>query len=288
VRSARRSGRQPSCLFEETETMNTIKLDQTQNPSVQRVRRLALGLILGASAALGAVLSPAFRRRVAATGTALAVGVSSLLVAQPAAAAGTYYVDVEFDEVRFAKIDDGCSGWLCMDTITNIDVYGSLHARTSATGGGPWNWSNRNFGTWGKDPWSCPAQAVAWDSTTYGPCLKKISDDSNWIDNADPHAFKDVLLCGGTSKDTCGTIYSKNNNHIVLVVHPGETITVNVAMQDYDQFSANDTVCTSGAAFGPFDSSQLASLFLPSTIHMADNGNAECLVKFHLHTIGNP
>ena len=69
------------------------------------------------------------------------------------------------------------------------------------------------------------------------------------------------------------------------MVHPGESIIVNVGMQDYDKFSPNDTVCVGGAGFGPFDSYQLASLSVPGSIHMADNGEAECQAKFNIHRV---
>jgi len=266
--------------------MNTI--DQAGVRSAQRVRWPALRLVLGACTAVGAILGPAFRRRVAAAAAAAAVAASSLLTAHPAAAAGVYYVDVEFEDVTFAHVDDGCYGWLCLYTDTTMEIYGSVTARTSALGGGPWNWAYRNFGTWGKDPWSCPAQAVAWDSTTNGPCLKKITEDGISISSGDAHAFNDVLLCSGKAKDSCATAYNKNNNHIVLVVQPDEGITVNFAMQDYDSASANDTVCTGGKGFGPFSSSQLASLYVEDKIHIADNGDAECQVKLKLRSIPDP
>jgi hypothetical protein len=48
------------------------------------------------------------------------------------------------------------------------------------------------------------------------------------------------------------------------------------------------SVCSGGASFGPFDSNQLSPLFVPGTIHVPDNGSAECSVKFNVHRIANP
>src|SRR5436189_4726160 len=82
-----------------SKTMNTIK--QTGELSVQRARRMASALAVGASTAFATILRPAFRRRLAAAGAAAAVAAGSLLTPQPAAAATAYPVTVTYDNVKF-------------------------------------------------------------------------------------------------------------------------------------------------------------------------------------------
>ncbi len=226
--------------------------------SIQHARRLIVGLLFAAS---------------------------SLLIAQPTAAQETYTIEVDFQSVKFANVDDGCAGAFCSGTDHTMEVFGTLTARTSATDGGVFNYLYRNFGTWGSDPWSCPVQPVAWDSSTNGPCLKEITETSSSLSSSQAHAFNNVLLCRGAAKNSCATGYAKNDGAVVLLVHPGEIISVNVAMQDYDKFSPNDTVCTGGTAFGPFDSYALAHLSTPGGIHMADNGDAECQVSLYVRRV---
>jgi hypothetical protein len=254
--------------------MNTIK--QAQQSGDHRVRRLTLGLIFGAGAAFGAVLGPTFRRRVAAAGAALTLAASSLLIAQPAAAATAYPVNVTFDNVKFTMVNDGCTylgGFDCPDD--NIfELYGTVGAYTTAgavsAGGLPY----RLFGKWASHP--CEVDWAASFGTT---CTKEVGLGT-WD-------FTKVFLCGGSYYQTCSTGYSKVNNTIHLQVHPGEQFKVTVAMQDYDALSANDNVCSGHLWFGPYTDAELqAKKFVTDAqgkvISMGFNGNAECWVHFHL------
>jgi len=253
--------------------MNTIK--HTCRRSAQLVHRLALGFVLGAGAASGAILRPAFRRRVAAGAAAAVVATSSLLMAQPAAADTAYPVNVTFDNVKFTMTNDRCSADLifCPYDYT-LELYGTVGAYTTAgavsAGGLPY----RLFGKWASHP--CEVDWAASFGTT---CTKEVGLGT-WD-------FTKVFLCGGSYYQTCSTGYSKSNNTIHLQVHPGEQFKVTVAMQDYDALSANDNVCSGHLWFGPYTDAELqAKKFVTDSqgkvISMGFNGDAECWVHFHL------
>ena len=220
----------------------------------------------------------AVRHRVAATAAALALAVSSLLVAQPVAADTTYPVNVTFDNVRFTMVNDGCIyhpfDFFC-DTDTTLEVYGTVGAYTtagasSAAGG----LAYRLFGKWGTD--SCESY---WDASYGTTCAKAMT--------LGLYDFTKVFLCGGSAYQTCSTNYSKSNNTVPLQVHAGEQFKVTVAMQDYDWGSANDNVCNGYIWFGPYTAAELqAKKFVTDSqgkkITSGYNGNAECFVAFHL------
>jgi hypothetical protein len=255
--------------------MNTI--EQARKLSAQRVRWLALGLVLGAGSAFGAILDPAFRRRVAAAGAAAAIAASSLLSAQPAAADTAYPVYVTFDNVQFTMVNDRpCNADLvfCLPYDYTLELYGTVGAYTSAgavsAGGLPY----RLFGKWASHP--CE---VSWGAS-YGTLCTKEVGEGTWD-------FTKVFLCAGSYYQTCSTNYSKSNNTIPLQVHPGEKFKVTVAMQDYDALSANDNACVGNLWFGPYTATELAAKKFVTdaqgkTIQSGFNGTAECFVHFHL------
>jgi hypothetical protein len=221
-------------------------------------------------------LRPALRR-LAAAGAAAALAAGSLLSPPPAAADTTYSVNVTYDNVKFTMVHDGCAGLLCQ-TDGLLEVYGTVAAYTSAGGASAGGLPYRNFGTWGQSPSGCPAW-VPWDASHGTTCPKRILLGT--------HDFTKVLLCAGGTKDTCGTGYSKNNNTIPLQVRPGEQIIVSLAMQDYDSWSANDTVCVGNLKFGPYSERELlAKKYVADSqgksVSMPFNGDAECWAAFHL------
>ena len=254
--------------------MNTI--DQHRMLSPEHIRRLTLGLVLGAGAAFALVLSPALRRRVVATGAAVAMAATSLLIPQPAAADTAYPVTVTYDNVKFTMVNDGsCAtpfNWYCTDT--TLDLYGTVGAYTTAgavsAGGLPY----RLFGKWASHP--CE---TSWGSSWGTTCTKEV--------NVGTYDFTKVFLCDGSYYQTCSTGYYKNNNTVGLQVHAGEQFKVTVAMQDYDALSANDNVCVTYHWFGPYTAAQLqAKTFVTdaqsTALMMPFNGDAECWVAYHL------
>ncbi len=252
--------------------MNTI--DQHRMLSPEHIRRLTLGLVLGAGAAFALVLSPALRRRVVATGAAVAMAATSLLSAQPAAADTTYPVYVTFDNVKFTMVNDGCTWDIYCSTDHTIEVYGTVGAYTTAgavsAGGLPY----RLFGKWGTDP--CE---TSWGSSYGATCTKQMTFGT--------YDFTKVFLCDGSYYQTCSTGYSKYNNTIPLQVHSGEQFKVTVAMQDYDWGSANDNVCVTSVWFGPYSAAQLQAKTYTTDVqykplNMGYNGDGECWVAYHL------
>ena len=254
--------------------MNTI--DQHRMLSPEHIRRLTLGLVLGAGAAFALVLSPALRRRVVATGAAVAMAATSLLSAQPAAADTTYPVYVTFDNVKFTMVNDGsCSNplvWDCNDT--TLELYGTVGAYTTAgavsAGGLPY----RLFGKWASHP--CETN---WGSSWGTTCTKEV--------NVGTYDFTKVFMCDGSYYQTCSTAYYKYNNTVGLQVHAGEQFKVTVAMQDYDSWSANDNVCNGYVWFGPYTAAELlAKKYVTDSqtkkMSTGYNGNAECWVAYHL------
>jgi hypothetical protein len=238
----------------------------------------------GARARFGRIASrlcPALRG-LAALGVGAALAAGGLLAPQPAAADTTYPVNVTYDSVKFVKIDDGGSDH-------DGEVYGTVGAYSSAgaasaAGGLPY----RIFGRWGPLFSQCPGRdvGVEWDYAAdnvdnwYRECPKEVV-------NAVDYSFSGVWMCKGSQSQTCSTLYASNNNTIPLQVRPGEQFKVTVAMQDYDALSANDNVCVGSLWFGPYTAAELqAKKFVPDswgkTIHMPDNGSAECWVAFHL------
>ena len=220
------------------------------------------------------VLSPTLRRRLAATGAAVAMAATSLFSAQPAAADTTYPVNVTFDHVKFTMLNDGgCgAGWICSDEY--FELYGTVGAYTTAgavsAGGLPY----RLFGKWGSHP--CETN---WDASWGTTCTKEVT-----VGTSD---FTKVFLCDGSYYQTCSTGYYKNNNTIGLQVHAGEQFKVTVAMQDYDALSANDNVCNTSQWFGPYTAAQLqAKTYVTDAqnkaLMMPFNGDGECWVGYHL------
>jgi hypothetical protein len=254
--------------------MTTIK--QTHAPRTQRVRRIAHALALGAVATVATLLRPAVRRGLAASGMAAALAAGSVLTPQFAAADTAYPVSVTFLRVTFTQTNDGWGD-------SYLDVYGTVAAYTSAgpvsAGGLPY----RNFGTWGQNPAGCPPTdgSVPWGTSTFttAKCLKSV--------NVGAYGFATEKLCPGTSKSACTGAYNGYNNTIPLQVHPGEQIILAVAIQDYDETSANDNVCVGNIKFGPYTAAQLqAKQYVYDsqfkTIAMAYNGDAGCAVSFIL------
>jgi hypothetical protein len=214
-----------------------------------------------------------FRRVAAAVGVAAAVAVSSLVIAQPAAADTTYTVFVTFDNVRFGNANDGCFTVFCATDFW-LDVYGTVGAYTTAGASSADGLPYRLFGKWGTD--SCEVDWIENQGTT---CAKEVTDGITYD-------FSKVFLCNGSYYKTCSTTYAKSNNVIALHVRPGEQIKVTTLMQDYDALSSDDVVCSGHLLFGPYTATQLqAKKYVTDaqnqTIQMGYNGNAECFVAFH-------
>ncbi len=213
-------------------------------------------------------------RRVAAVSAAVVVATSSLFVAQPAAAASVYPVNVTFDNLKITMLNDGgCgAGWICSDD--QFELYGTVGAYTTAgavsAGGVPY----RLFGKWASHP--CE---TTWDSSWGTTCTKEVTVGT--------YDFTKVFLCQGSQYQTCSTSYWKSNNTINLQVHAGEQFKVTVAMQDYDALSANDNVCVASQWFGPYTDAQLqAKTYIADAknkvLMMPYNGDGECWVGYHL------
>jgi hypothetical protein len=263
--------------------MNTTK--QAPKFSAQRLLDVTTMLFLGVVAAVASMLRPNSRRSLAAAGAAVGLAAGSLLAAQPAAADTSYPVNVTFDSVSFTLIDDGTCGfgWYYWCTDTGIEVYGTLGAYTtagvtSAAGG----LAYRLFGKWGQSPSGCP-EHTHWGDNANATCPKWAYWDGIWPHKTTEYLW-DTLLCRGSYYQTCATGYSKNNSTIPVQVRPGEKLKVTVAMQDHDSASGNDDVCVGHLWFGPYTAEQLQykKFATSSQIFMADNGHAQCEVRFHL------
>jgi hypothetical protein len=250
------------------------------------LRRVALvgAVLTGSAAAVGAILRPSFRRRIAATGAAAALAASSLFSAQPAAAATPYTVPIYFNTVYFGHIDDGYDPVFGVDD--NAEVYGTFEAITSAGAASAGGWPFRNFGKWGKDPSGCPGDGVGWNDAAHPTCLKSTNPWTTYYP-------KYLPLCMSSTRDTCSTGYGTSTNSISVTLYAGQTLTVSALMYDYDWGSADDIICKTSATFGPYTEAQLAAgqEFIDinvkgsSGISMADNGNGACKVTF---TYPNP
>jgi hypothetical protein len=203
------------------------------------------------------------------------IAASSLLVVQPAAADTAYPVYVTFDNVKFTMENDGCAGIdIFCASDRQFELYGTVGAYTTAgavsAGGLPY----RDFGKWDAHP--CETDwAANWGTT----CTKEVGVGT-WD-------LSKVFLCAGAAFQSCSTGYSKSSNTIPLQVHAGEQFKVTVLMQDYDQLSANDTVCSTYQWFGPYTAAQLqAKMYVTDAqskaLMMPFNGHGECWVAYHL------
>jgi hypothetical protein len=262
--------------------MKTIK--QAHKLSAQFMHRLARGLVLGAGAALGAIMQPALRLRLTTTFGAAAIAATSLLSPQSAAAATSYPVNVHFNSVSFRNIDDGViyTGWFNYTTDTEMEVYGYFDAYTPAGAASAGWFPYRNFGTWGSNPAGCSASGVWWDSDSGATCVKRTYWDNVHFWNATTESLGNLLMCSSITYTSCGTGYAKGNNVIKLQVNPGETIHVGVHMKDHDWGSSDDEVCTNAVNLGPFTAAQLQYINEGHSLFMADNGNAQCSVAYSL------
>jgi hypothetical protein len=236
-----------------------------------RARLSLVGLVFGAAATVAAVLQPAFRRRIAATGAAAALAATSLLSAQPVAADTTYPVTVTFDSVNFTMVDDG-SCWYVAKCRT-LEVYGTVGAYTTAGAVSADGLPYRTFGKWGEHP--CE---VNWWDNSGTTCTKDVY--------AQNYNFKDVFMCKANVYTTCSTGFTKSNNTINLQVRPGEQFKVTVWMQDYDATSSNDDACRTSHWFGPYTAEQLqAKAYITdaknTVLMMPFNGTAECWITYH-------
>ena len=201
------------------------------------------------------------------------IAATGVFLPQTAAASTSYHVRVVFNQAQFTRIDDG------FYNDTAIEVYGSMGAYTSAGAASAGGLPYRNFATWGHNPSGCPSGGVPWDGLLDAPCFKSTFWDGivgHWT----TENLNNLWLCPGADSTSCVATYSKNNNAIDLTVHPGETIKVAVHMKDYDSASSDDEVCTGSKTYGPFTDAQLQSISFGDSIHMPDNGNAECIVGF--------
>jgi len=243
--------------------MTTI--EQTREPGTPRVRRLASALVLAVGTPFGAILRRSFRRRLAAAGAVAAMSASTMLTAQPVAAAYEHHMVFRYDYVKVTQLSDGC----CYDN--TLEVYGAVAVHTSTNFHSADNyWSSRNFGTWGKD--LCEA---AWNSSFVdSECSKKIQVGV-W-------PFSDVHFCKSSWWQSCDGYTYSDNNYIPLSVFAGDKITFDVHMKDYDSASADDEVCTGSLTIGPFTDDQLWAFsgLNPGgrTLNMPWNGNAACQV----------
>ncbi len=250
-----------------------------------RSATLALGLVLGARAAVGALLQPTRRLRLTTTLGAAALAATTMLSPQSAAAATAYTVNVRFYSVEFWDIDDGAvyDGWFNYSTDTTMEVYGYFTAYTPAGAASAGYFPYRNFGTWGTNGSGCPSSGVYWNSNSGATCVKQTSWDNVHYWNATTEYPDSLLLCSSVNYTSCGTGYYKNNNVIKLTVHPGETIHVGVHMKDHDWGSADDEVCTDSINLGPYTDAQLKYINdTNEALWMSNNGNAQCRVDFGL------
>jgi hypothetical protein len=198
---------------------------------------------------------------------------TSLFAVEPAAADTAYPVNVTFDTVNFTMVNDGS----CFFEVSclQLEIYGVVGAYTtagasSASGGMPY----RIFGKWGQDP--CDSD---WYASYGASCAKEVY--------AQTYNFTDVLMCAGSTYQTCSTGYSRPNNTISLQVHPGEQFKVTVLMEDYDSYSANDRVCNTNTWFGPYSAAELqAKKYVTDAknrvLMMPFNGDGECWIGYHL------
>jgi len=248
-----------------------------------KVRRMTTTLAFRVSAAMADLASPALRFRLATTVGAGALAATGLLTAQSAAAATAYSINVTFDTANFTFIDAGTvwAGW-SYSTDTLAEVYGTYAAYTPAGAASAGYFPYRNFGTWGTNGAGCPASGVWWDSTSGATCVKETWWQNTGIYHYTTESLYSLLLCSSVNYTSCGTGYYQNNNAIKLTVHPGETIHVGVHMKDHDWGSSDDEMCTAGENLGPFTDSQLYGLSESHSLYMANNGNAQCYVTYHL------
>jgi hypothetical protein len=203
---------------------------------------------------------------------ALAVAVSGAAAATKAeAASGTYTLEISYESVRFADIDDGLAN-------NTAELYGSIGAYKN---GGVHE--QRMLGSWA-NPGVCSA---SW--TGSGQCNKKVSEGIT-------NFFAQTPLCA-QSFNFCTAPYATGNNKFrtTMTVDPSSSADVFVAIQftlmDYDS-GADDILCTNHPNVNPvapwtglyFQSSQVATLDKTYTLH--DNAyDGDCFVTIRVRRV---
>jgi hypothetical protein len=208
---------------------------------------------------------------------ALALVASGGATAQRADAAEPLYeVELEFTSIKFTSIDD-CSAFE-LSYCDYAETYMTMRGQTQS-GGSYDGLPYRNLGKWGvRGPSGCSATGHNW-FTKSGACLASVSPFDG------TRFFADTPLCPAVNSTGCPSSFYKNSNKIYLKVRGGESIYAALYAKDYDEVSADDTICHVSQWHGPFPTAQLATLNWSPPSMASSNADGGCLVNIRLKTI---
>jgi hypothetical protein len=194
-------------------------------------------------------------------------GMSATAGARPADAASAYLVRVTFNTVTFNNIDD-CEGvWPVLFNCDQAEVYGKIGARFNSSA-----FVYRDIGAS-----TTPCESDWATGIANGPCAKRVTDKT--------FRFADTPMCfegSGTTDCSAGSATWKvNTNVVVLLVQPGQSISIDVQLKDYDPtiFDADDTICSITKNLGTFSDAQLQTLNQPFSGTFNTQGDGGCTIS---------
>lgn len=201
------------------------------------------------------------------------------------------YLDITFETVEFFDLDDDDMGF------QEVELYG--YFRVNAPAMGHWYEEHCFFPEFGgcdntilgTTPWVGARRYLnlaSWEvHTVSNPGTGGLQVFGNDLYNLSDH-----YLCQSDSKYSCYAYLTKpwikNNNTIRVFVKDGDALSFEVFLRDYDELSANDTICIDTILTASKSLSQWSGIDSSYTIHTPTGVSGGCKVSISVKAVGDP
>lgn len=186
----------------------------------------------------------------------------------------TVGLNVTFDSLTLSNVDDNDG-----DPPQDVELYGFFQATSSDGSHGV-----RKLGYWDdydRDSYDCPDEGFHFGGglgvSGTGGCPKSYQNGT--------YSIPEMLLCTSDGHYNCvinnseGTDFLDHNNTIHLTVGEGDSIVLEVLLNDFDSGSPNDGVCFATIITSSRTALEWAESPVSFGIGQNDNGNAACNVQ---------
>jgi hypothetical protein len=201
------------------------------------------------------------------------------------------YLDITFESVEFFDLDDDDMGF------QEVELYG--YFRVNAPAMGHWYEEQCFFPEFGgcdntilgTTPWVGTRRYLNlayWEvDTVSNPGTGGLQVFGN-----DSYNLSDHYLCQSDSKYSYyanqSTAWKKDNNTIRVFVKDGDALSFEVFLRDYDELSANDTICIDTILTASKSLSQWSGIDSSYTIHTPTGVSGGCKVNISVIAVGDP
>jgi hypothetical protein len=200
------------------------------------------------------------------------------------------YLDITFESVEFFDLDDDDMGF------QEVEVYGYFRVKAPAMG----HWASDHCiipelgcddSVFGFNPWVGTRRYLNlayWDVDTVGnPGTGGLQVFGN-----DLYNLGNQYLCQSDSKYSCyesqSNAWKKGNNTIRVFVKDGDALSFEVLLIDYDEISANDTVCIETIMTPGKSLSAWSNIDGSYTITSTTGVSGGCRVNISVEAVGDP